>query len=185
MTRIRQQNVTAAQWSPNGEALGTLDLSRDDAYPFAVNVFSPQVQRERLSRRRLPQAPGRARDGRGSRPRAGRRGRRGDEGMGAREGRNPLHHMFQPLTGLTAEKHDSFFDLADDGTSIASSRAPSSSRASPTRPRSRPAASALRSRRAATRPGIRPARRSSSRTRTARCCASRRRSLRGRARRST
>ena len=40
MTRIRQQNVTAAQWSPNGEALGTLDLSKDEAYPFAANVFS-------------------------------------------------------------------------------------------------------------------------------------------------
>ena len=27
MTRIRQQNVTAAQWSSNGEALGALDLT--------------------------------------------------------------------------------------------------------------------------------------------------------------
>ena len=50
MARIRQQNVTAAQWSPNGEALGTLDLSEHDAYPFAANVFSAQVQQDRLSR---------------------------------------------------------------------------------------------------------------------------------------
>ena len=50
MARIRQQNVTAAQWSPNGEALGTLDLSKDEAYPFAENVFSAQVQQDRLSR---------------------------------------------------------------------------------------------------------------------------------------
>ena len=28
-------------------------------------------------------------------------------------------HMFQPLTGLTAEKHDSFFDPTGDGTAIA------------------------------------------------------------------
>ncbi len=47
---IRQQNVNAAQWSPNGEALGTLDLSEDDAYPFGENVFSAAVQKERLSK---------------------------------------------------------------------------------------------------------------------------------------
>ena len=28
-------------------------------------------------------------------------------------------HVFQPLTGLTAEKHDSFFNPTDDGTSLA------------------------------------------------------------------
>ena len=30
MTRIRQQNVTAAQWSSNGEALGALDLTQPE-----------------------------------------------------------------------------------------------------------------------------------------------------------
>ena len=35
MARIRQKNVTAAQWSPNGEALGTLDLSRRLAHEEA------------------------------------------------------------------------------------------------------------------------------------------------------
>ena len=39
--------------------------------------------------------------------------------MGLEKGATHFTHMFQPLTGLTAEKHDSFFDLADDGTSIA------------------------------------------------------------------
>ena len=28
MPRIRQQNVTAAQWSPNGAALGAVDLTQ-------------------------------------------------------------------------------------------------------------------------------------------------------------
>ena len=95
-------------------------------------------------------------------------------------------HWFQPLTGSTAEKHDSFYgpDRRRRRRSP-SSPARSSSRASRTRPRSRPAASAPRSRPAATRRGTRPRRPSSSRTRTARCSASRRRSRRGRARRST
>ncbi|HEX6229898.1 MAG TPA: hypothetical protein VFZ41_10610, partial [Solirubrobacterales bacterium] len=48
MTRIRQQNVTAAQWSSNGEALGALDLTQPENDLFGANVFSVEVQRERL-----------------------------------------------------------------------------------------------------------------------------------------
>ncbi len=48
MSRIRQQNVTAAQWSSNGEALGTLDLTLPENEAFGANVFSVSVQRDRL-----------------------------------------------------------------------------------------------------------------------------------------
>ena len=48
MTRIRQQNVTAAQWSANGEALGAIDLTLPENEAFGANVFSISVQRERL-----------------------------------------------------------------------------------------------------------------------------------------
>ena len=48
MTRIRQQNVTAAQWSSNGEALGAIDLTQPENDPFGANVFSVAVQKERL-----------------------------------------------------------------------------------------------------------------------------------------
>ena len=48
MTRIRQQNVTAAQWSSNGEALGAIDLTLPENEAFGANVFSVAVQRERL-----------------------------------------------------------------------------------------------------------------------------------------
>ena len=48
MPRIRQHNVTAAQWSPNGEALGSVDLTQPANYPFGANVFSAAVQRTRL-----------------------------------------------------------------------------------------------------------------------------------------
>jgi glutamine synthetase len=47
MTRIRQQNVTAAQWSSNG-ALGAIDLTLPENEAFGANVFSVAVQRERL-----------------------------------------------------------------------------------------------------------------------------------------
>ncbi len=91
MPRIRQKNVTAAQWSPNGGALGAVDLTQPSNNPFGANVFSLAVQRSAPARGRLPQAPAHARQGRGARPVAGRLGRAGDEGLGARERRDPLH----------------------------------------------------------------------------------------------
>ncbi len=48
MPRTRQQNVTAAQWSANGAALGSPDLTLPGNQVFAANVFSPAVQRQRL-----------------------------------------------------------------------------------------------------------------------------------------
>ena len=50
MTRIRQQNVTAAQWSSNGEALGALDLTLPENDAFGANVFDVSEQKERLPR---------------------------------------------------------------------------------------------------------------------------------------
>src|SRR3954447_16033781 len=49
MARTRTHNVTAAQWQPNGSALGTTDLTAPGAQVFGSNVFSPIVQRPRLS----------------------------------------------------------------------------------------------------------------------------------------
>src|SRR2546423_11100044 len=50
MPRIRQQNVLAAQWTPNGGALGAPDLTLPDNQIFGSNVFSPAIQRQRLPR---------------------------------------------------------------------------------------------------------------------------------------
>ena len=58
MPRTRQHNITAAQWSPNGGSLGTVDLTQPSNYPFGEDVFSPAVQRQRLPKetyRRLQQ----------------------------------------------------------------------------------------------------------------------------------
>ena len=93
MAKIRQQNVSAAQWSPNGAALGALDLTRSR---------QPGLRRERLQPRRAAPAPaedrlqaaaGDARAGRGARQLARRRRRARDEGVGAGEGRDPLHAL--------------------------------------------------------------------------------------------
>ena len=48
MARTRQQNVTAAQWTANGGALGAPDLTEPGSYPFGENVFNVAVQKDRL-----------------------------------------------------------------------------------------------------------------------------------------
>jgi glutamine synthetase len=110
MTRIRQQNVTAAQWSSNGEALGTLDLTQPENQPFGENVFSIAVQRERL--------PGKVFDALQSALESGEAIDAETADAVAAEmkewalekGATHFTHVFQPLTGSTAEKHDSFFE---------------------------------------------------------------------------
>jgi glutamine synthetase len=119
MTRIRQQNVTAAQWSPNGESLGTLDLSKDDAYPFAADVFSSEVQKERLSRDAYKKLQGVLESGEALDPELADEVAEAMKEWALEKGATHFTHMFQPLTGLTAEKHDSFFDPQGDGTSVA------------------------------------------------------------------
>ena len=119
MARIRQQNVTAAQWSPNGEALGTLDLSKDEAYPFAENVFSAQVQQDRLSRDAYRKLQGVLETGEALDPELADEVAEAMKEWALEKGATHFTHMFQPLTGLTAEKHDSFFEPEGDGTSIA------------------------------------------------------------------
>src|ERR1700754_4078286 len=47
-TRTRTPNVAAAQWSPNGGALGQADLTQPGAAIFGENVFSVAIQRQRL-----------------------------------------------------------------------------------------------------------------------------------------
>ena len=48
MPRTRQHNVTAAQWSANGGALGSPDLTLPVNQIFGANVFNHAVQRQRL-----------------------------------------------------------------------------------------------------------------------------------------
>ena len=119
MSRIRQQNVTAAQWSPNGAALGAADLSQPQNNPFGINVFSVAVQRQRLpkdvfKRLQLTLERGEAID-----PTLADIVANAMKDWALENGATHYTHMFQPLTGLTAEKHDSFFNPAGGGTALA------------------------------------------------------------------
>ena len=95
------------------------------------------------------------------------------------KGATHFTHLFQPMTGLTAEKHDSFLapDRRRHGHRRVQRQGTDQGRAR-RQSRSPPAASAPPSRPAATPPGTRPARRSSWRAPTARRWSSRPRSSR-------
>ena len=115
---FRQQTLGATQWSSNGEG-AALDLTDPDNFPFGANVFSPEVQKDRLPSdvfKRLQQTL----EG----------GQALDTGLAdavaeamkewaLEKGATHYTHVFQPLTGLTAEKHDSFFNPTGDGSAIA------------------------------------------------------------------
>jgi glutamine synthetase len=119
MPRTRQQNVTAAQWSANGSALGSPDLTLPGNQIFASNVFSPIVQRQRLPKHvykalQRTLARGEALDTSLADAVA-----QAMKDWALERGATHYTHWFQPLTGSTAEKHDSFYAPAGDGTAIA------------------------------------------------------------------
>ena len=119
MTRIRQQNVTAAQWSSNGEALGALDLTLPENDPFGANVFSVAVQRERLPADVFEKLQATLAGGEALDPSLADAVAEAMKEWALENGATHFTHMFQPLTGSTAEKHDSFFDPAGEGTALA------------------------------------------------------------------
>jgi glutamine synthetase len=119
MPRTRQQNVTAAQWSANGAALGSLDLTLADNQVFGANVFSPALQRHRLPKHvykalQRTLARGEALDTSLADAVA-----QAMKEWAMEKGATHYTHWFQPLTGSTAEKHDSFYGPTGDGTAIA------------------------------------------------------------------
>jgi glutamine synthetase len=116
--KIREKNVSAAQWTSNGAGLGATDFTRDD-YPFGANVFSPAVQKDRLSKDTYNQLQETLATGAALDPSLADEVAEAMKEWALERGATHYTHMFQPLTGLTAEKHDSFFEPAGDGRAIA------------------------------------------------------------------
>jgi glutamine synthetase len=119
MPKFRQHNVTAARWSANGDSLGTVDLTEDSSYPFGENVFSPAVQRQRLPQEVCDRLQGTLEKGDALDLSLADEVARGMKEWALEKGATHYTHVFQPLTGLTAEKHDSFFGPSGDGTALA------------------------------------------------------------------
>ena len=119
MTRIRQQNLTATQWSSNGEALGTVDLTEEANNPFGANVFSPAVQKDRLSKDTYKKLQSVLATGEALDTDLADEVAEAMKEWALERGATHYTHVFQPLTGLTAEKHDSFFEPDGEGGAVA------------------------------------------------------------------
>ena len=119
MSRIRQQNVTAAQWSANGGALGSPDLTVPGNEVFGANVFSTDVQRARLPKHVFKALQTSLAEGKALDTALADSVAQAMKGWALERGATHYTHWFQPLTGMTAEKHDSFFGPTGDGNAIA------------------------------------------------------------------
>jgi glutamine synthetase len=119
MSRIRQQNVTAAQWSSDGDSLGALDLTLPENAAFGANVFGVEVQKERLPADVFEKLQATLEHGDALDPSLADAVAAAMMEWALENGATHYTHMFQPLTGSTAEKHDSFFEPAGEGKLIA------------------------------------------------------------------
>ena len=119
MPRTRIHNVSAAQWSANGHGLGGRDLTQSVNAVFGANVFNAVEQRRRLPKHVYAQL--RATIARGTELDTSLADTvaQAMKDWALENGATHYTHWFQPLTGMTAEKHDSFFGPAGDGSAIA------------------------------------------------------------------
>jgi glutamine synthetase len=119
MARTRTQAISAAQWSPNGGALGQSDLTQAGAYAYGANVFSTAVQRQRLPKGAFRSLQETLDRGEPLDPSLADAVAAAMKDWAMEKGATHFTHWFQPLTGVTAEKHDSFYSPTGDGTAIA------------------------------------------------------------------
>jgi glutamine synthetase len=122
ISRTRHPNVLAAQWSANGGALGTTDLTQPDADVFGANVFGPAEQKERLSKESYERLEQTLKSGRPLDISLADEIAAAMKDWAMEKGATHYTHWFQPLTNMTAEKHDSFFGPTGEGTALAKFR---------------------------------------------------------------
>ena len=87
--------------------------------PFGAQVFSAAVQRRRLPRDVFARLQATIARGATLDPDLAGAVAQAMKDWALEQGATHYAHWFQPLTGATAEKHDSFFSPAGDGTAIA------------------------------------------------------------------
>ncbi|MGI8633246.1 MAG: glutamine synthetase III [Solirubrobacterales bacterium] len=117
--KTRQQNVQAAQWSSNGGGADQLDLTQSENKVFGADVFGPEVQRRRLSKQAYKDLQRALATGQSLNPELADQIATAMKDWAMERGATHYTHWFQPLTGSTAEKHDSFFTPDRDGDSLA------------------------------------------------------------------
>ena len=119
MPRTRIHNVSAAQWSADGEGLGARDLTQVANQVFGANVFNLAEQRKRLPKHVFKQLQGTLARGEALDTSLADSVAQAMKEWALENGATHYTHWFQPLTDSTAEKHDSFYGPVGDGTAIA------------------------------------------------------------------
>ncbi|HEY5143409.1 MAG TPA: glutamine synthetase III [Solirubrobacteraceae bacterium] len=118
-SKTRQHNVSAAQWAANGDAAGQTDLMDPSATSYGENVFSPAVQKARLPKDVFKKLQATLEKGAALDTALADAVAKEMREWAMEKGATHYTHWFQPLTNLTAEKHDSFFNPAGEGLAIA------------------------------------------------------------------
>src|SRR4028119_685050 len=117
--RTRSRNIGAAQWSPNGGSLGQTDLTQPGGQLYGANVFSAAVQRQRLPKAVYKQLQKTIEQGAPLSPELADAVAAAMKDWAMEKGATHFSHWFQPLTGSTAEKHDSFITPNEGGGAVA------------------------------------------------------------------
>ncbi|MCX6386247.1 MAG: glutamine synthetase III [Solirubrobacterales bacterium] len=117
--KSREHNVMAAQWDDNGEGMGAPDLTAPGQQIFGSNVFSPVVQRQRLPKAVYKQLQDTLAKGETLDTSLADSVASAMKDWAMEKGATHFTHWFQPLTGSTAEKHDSFYMPTGEGTALA------------------------------------------------------------------
>ena len=117
-TTAQQRNLLAAKWSPNGRSMGASDLTTYGSELYGSNVFSTAVQRQYLPKTAFAQLTRTLERGEPLDPALADAVASAMRKWALEKGASHYTHWFQPLTGSTAEKHDSFFGPDGDGSAI-------------------------------------------------------------------
>jgi glutamine synthetase len=118
-SKTRQQNVTAAQWAATGDGSGQSDITESAAAIYGENVFNLAAQKARLPKAVFSKLQKTLADGAPLDPALADAIADAMRSWAMEHGATHFTHWFQPLTNMTAEKHDSFFEPVGDGTALA------------------------------------------------------------------
>lgn len=119
MSRIRKEAVLRAQDTPPVKgAPACAGAGRDAGELFARNVFDLETMRRRLPKEVYGKLSRTIREGRRLDPEIADVVANAMKDWAIERGATHYTHWFQPMTGLTAEKHDAFLSPAADGQVI-------------------------------------------------------------------
>jgi len=118
LSSARQEAIAAVtNYKANGHALNFKDMSSSEL--FGSNVFSDKVMKERLPKSAYKALQRTIKMSESLDPSVADAVASAMKDWALEKGASHFAHVFYPLTGLTAEKHDSFLQPGDDGAALA------------------------------------------------------------------